>query len=213
MSRCTWLNKNHLQNQFQFRVSALASAVRACLSCSDPAFSVWFCVCFFCAARLVESFPPGLFFAAARSYKSHQTCCQSLPVYGQRTSAARAAALLASSGLLRPLPPADPKVRPGVLEVSFCCGTGARAGCGASEFAPSGLPGDEKLSSLFADFEQILPILSRRLIFVFAPYVTQGKRDEREDLRISRYAAVVVASPQQPRSSRSWRYVADTLLT
>ena len=53
-------------------------------------------------------------------------------------------------------------MRPGVLEVIFCCGGGAWTGCGASEGAPSTLPGEEKLSSLLADFEQMLPIVLRR---------------------------------------------------
>lgn len=75
-----------------------------------------------------------------------------------RTSAARAAALLALSGLCEPSPPAEPSARPGVEDVSFCFGTVAGLG-GASELVPSVLPGVSKLSSLFADLEQMLPIL------------------------------------------------------
>jgi hypothetical protein len=73
------------------------------------------------------------------------------------TSAALAAALLASPGLLAPSPP--PSVLPGVLDVIFC-GTGAVVAlfCGAD---PNTLPGVWKLSGLFSDFEHRFPIVDR----------------------------------------------------
>lgn len=58
------------------------------------------------------------------------------------TSAALAAALRASSELEAPSLP--PRVRPGVLAMTFC-GTGAELGF-AVEFEPSVRPGAEKLS-------------------------------------------------------------------
>lgn len=77
------------------------------------------------------------------------------------TSAALAAALLAPSGgagLEVPSPPADPSGRPGVPAIVcfFVTGTGR----GASELEPRVWPGPEKLSSLLAEREQILPILT-----------------------------------------------------
>jgi hypothetical protein len=73
------------------------------------------------------------------------------------TSAAFAAAFLASPGLLAPSPP--PSVLPGVLDVIFC-GTGAVVAlfCGAD---PNTLPGVWKLSGLFSDFEHRFPIVDR----------------------------------------------------
>lgn len=76
------------------------------------------------------------------------------------TSAALAAALLAPSGgagLEVPSPPAEPSGRPDVPAIVcfFVIGTGR----GASELEPRVWPGPEKLSSLLAEREQMLPIL------------------------------------------------------
>lgn len=58
-----------------------------------------------------------------------------------------------------PSPPEDPSARPGVVAVIFgftAAGTGALAGVSAVD--PSTRPGPEKLSSLLADLEQMLPM-------------------------------------------------------
>lgn len=74
------------------------------------------------------------------------------------TSAARAAAPLASSGLgASSLPP---RVRPGVLAVTFL-GTGVVVAFEFCAVEPTVRPGVEKLSSRLADFEQMFPILNR----------------------------------------------------
>jgi hypothetical protein len=73
------------------------------------------------------------------------------------TSAALAAACLASSGLgASSLPP---RVRPGVLVVTFL-GTGVVVALGVCEDEPSVRPGVEKFSGWLEDLEQMLPILA-----------------------------------------------------
>jgi hypothetical protein len=72
------------------------------------------------------------------------------------TSAAFAAALFASSGLVAPS--LLPRLRPGV-DVVILGGTLADGGPVDGGDAPSTRPGWEKLSGLFADFEQLPPMM------------------------------------------------------
>lgn len=86
-----------------------------------------------------------------------QICLRDLSL----TSAARAAALRGSSG--PGAPSGDPNTLPGVLDVIFC-GSGALVGGGAAALCPRTLPVPAKLSSLLADLEQILPMVTSTVV-------------------------------------------------